>query len=168
MIRTKLGLFILPCCLHLTAFAQPEFEGCAEVPEIQHTVREVRTTAYSHGEADHIRYGRKNALGSRLKFGRVRSAAADWSRYPVGTKFRIIGQEDVLYVVDDYGRALVGKNTIDLYKPTMSQMRRWGARNVEIEIVEWGCFEESLRILKPRARKAAHVRRMVWKLQEQV
>ena len=100
-----------------------------------------------------------------MKFGAVRSAAADWSRYPLGTKFKIIGKEDTLYVVDDYGRALVGKDVIDLYKPTQRQMRQWGARYVEIEIVEWGCFEESLRVLKPRARYAAHVRRMVRQLQ---
>ena len=75
---------------------------------------------------------------------------------------------DILYVVDDYGSALVGKETIDLYKPTMSSMRKWGMRHVEIEIVKWGCLIESLRILKPRATKARHVRRMVWAIQKRI
>ncbi len=135
------------------------------VEEVSSEVLEIRTTAYSHTEADHLKYGRKNAIGGRLKFGTVRSAAADWSRYPLGTKFKIIGKEDTLYVVDDYGRALVGKDVIDLYKPTQRQMRQWGVRHVEIEIVEWGSFEESLRVLKPRVRYASHVRRMVRQLQ---
>ena len=151
-----------------TAIARTEFEGCAAVEEIEIELRTVRTTAYSHGEADHLKYGRKNAIGKPLKYGRVRSAAADWSRFPLGTKFRLTDEPDTLYVVDDYGSALVGKETIDLYKPTMRAMRKWGTQRVDIEIIEWGSLEESLRILKPRAKKASHVRRMVWALQRQV
>ncbi len=150
------------------ANAQTETSGCASVPEIETEMRTVRTTAYSHGEADHLKYGRKNAIGTPLKYGRIRSAAADWSRFPLGTKFRLLDDPQTLYVIDDYGRALVGKETIDLYKPTLSAMRKWGARHVEIEIVEWGCLQESLRILKPRARKAAHVRRMVSAIEKQI
>ncbi len=41
----------------------------------------VRTTAYCHTEADHIVYGAKSAVGTPLRFGTVRSAAADWSRF---------------------------------------------------------------------------------------
>lgn len=120
----------------------------------------VRTTAYTHNEADHVRYGKKNAIGTRLRFGKVRSAAADWSRYPVGTVFRIKGQPGITYEVDDYGSALVGTGTIDLYKPTFSAMNRWGVRHVEIEVVKWGSFERSLKILNPR-RKWSHIRKMV-------
>lgn len=151
-----------------TSAAQTEIPGCASVDEIEIETRTVRTTAYSHGEADHIKYGRKNAIGTRLKYGRIRSAAADWSRFPLGTKFRLLNDPDTLYVVDDYGRALVGKETIDLYKPTLQAMRRWGARFVDIEIVKWGCFKESLRILKPRVGKAAHVRRMVSSIEKRI
>ncbi len=39
--------------------------------------RRVRTTAYSHGEAAHLVYGRKNAIGKPLRYGKIRSAAAD-------------------------------------------------------------------------------------------
>lgn len=125
----------------------------------------VRTTAYTHNEADHLKYGRKTALGTRLRYGKVRSAAADWSRYPVGTQFRIKDQPGILYEVDDYGGALVGTGTVDLYKPTFSAMNRWGVRHVDIEVIKWGSFAKSLHILKPRT-KYSHIRRMVNSIQK--
>ena len=79
-------------------------------------ITSVRTTAYTHSESDHIIYGARTAVGTNLKYGNVRSAAADWSVFPVGTIFQIEGLPYV-YQVDDYGSALVGTNTIDLYKP---------------------------------------------------
>jgi hypothetical protein len=66
--------------------------------------------------------------------------------------------------VDDYGSALVGTGTIDLYKPTTSAMNQWGTRKVNIRILKWGSFVRSLAILKPRAYKASHVREMVSRL----
>jgi len=65
------------------------------------------------------------------------------------------------YVIDDYGSALVGKDTIDLYQPTSRSMNQWGVRHVEIEVLEWGSFEESLEVLVPRLGKAAHIAKMV-------
>jgi len=124
----------------------------------------VRTTAYCHDEDDHIVYGTQNAVGSTLKFGNIRSAAADWSRYPVGTLFRIANQPDVIYEVDDYGSALVGTGTIDIYKPSRSQMNDWGVRHVDIEVVKWGSYQRSMAIMKDRMRWP-HVRRMVEDIQ---
>jgi 3D (Asp-Asp-Asp) domain-containing protein len=125
----------------------------------------VKTTAYSTSPADNGIYGSKNALGTKLKSGSVTSAAADWSRYPVGTRFRVIetGRE---YVIDDYGSALVGTGTIDLFKTSDAQVDRWGVRRVTIEIIEWGSPERSLRILKERGRMR-HIREMVQALQDQ-
>jgi 3D (Asp-Asp-Asp) domain-containing protein len=125
----------------------------------------VKTTAYSSSVEDNGNYGPINALGKPLKSGRVTSAAADWSRYPVGTRFRIVetGQE---YIVDDYGSALVGTGTIDLYKASDAQVDRWGVRRVTIEILEWGSPGRSLEILKDRG-KMRHVREMVQSLREQ-
>lgn len=120
----------------------------------------VRTTAYCHNESDHIVYGLKNAVGTNLKFGSVRSAAADWSRFPVGTRFRIVGQPNVVYEVDDYGSALVGTGTIDLYKPSRSLMDAWGVRHVDIEVVKWGSFERSMELMRDRT-KWHHVRAMM-------
>ncbi|MBB5033655.1 3D domain-containing protein [Prosthecobacter vanneervenii] len=120
----------------------------------------VRTTAYTHSESDHIAYGVKSALGTDLRFGTVRSAAADWSRYPVGTVFRISGQPGIVYVVDDYGSALVGTGTIDLYKPSRSMMNNWGVRHVDIEVIQWGSFEKSMELMRDRT-KWRHVRAMM-------
>lgn len=120
----------------------------------------VRTTAYTHSESDHIEYGARSAAGTGLKYGRIRSAAADWSIYPVGTVFQIDGDPS-LYIVDDYGSALVGTGTIDLYKPSASSMDKWGTRRVNIRIIRWGSYAKSLEILKPRQNKAPHIREMV-------
>lgn len=122
--------------------------------------RVVRTTAYTHTEADHLAYSNKNATGTPLQYGdRVRSAAADWSFYPVGTVFRISGLP-YLYVIDDYGSALTVSGTIDIYTPTKGLMKEWGRREVEITVVRWGSFDRSAQILATRTRHD-HCRRML-------
>ena len=93
----------------------------------------------------------------------VRSAAADWSVFPLGTVFKIEG-EPYLYQVDDYGSALVGTNTIDLYKPSRSAMNAWGSKNVNIEVLKWGSFSKSLAIMKPRL-KYPHIKQMVQRIE---
>ena len=128
-------------------------------------ISSVRTTAYTHTESDHIVYGKATAIGSDLKFGRVRSAAADWSVYPVGTIFQIEGTP-YIYQVDDYGSALVGTNTIDLYKPSKTEMNQWGVRNVNIRVLRWGSFSKSLSILKPRSHWE-HVDKMAGRIEKQ-
>jgi len=120
--------------------------------------RLVRATAYYHGEADHIQYGKKSAYGTELRAGRVRSAAADWSRYPVGTVFKIKGLPHT-FVIDDYGSALVGTNTVDIYMTSRRDMDRWGVRHIQIEILRMGCFDTSHRILSQRV-KHPHCRQM--------
>lgn len=123
-------------------------------------MQKVRTTAYTHSE----RGGKHNAVGKRLSSRRVISAASDWSRFPLGTRFRIVGTTQE-YIIDDYGTALVGTNTIDLYKPSRLEMKRWGVRHVDIDILEWGSPEESLKVLGPRARHRP-VRQMISGLQK--
>ncbi len=122
----------------------------------------VRTTAYTHSEAG----GRKNGLDGRLRFGGdVYSAAADWSWMPLGTRFRLCSSGRT-YVVEDYGTALVGRRTIDLYMSTRRAMNAWGVKKVEIEILEWGSQVMSLKLLEGRM-KNAHVRKMVFALRRQ-
>jgi 3D (Asp-Asp-Asp) domain-containing protein len=120
----------------------------------------VRTTAYTRAE----RGGRHNAIGMRLSSRHVMSAASDWSRFPLGTRFRIVDTKEE-YVIDDYGTALVGTGTIDLYKSTRLEMRRWGVRNVDIDILEWGSSQRSLQVLQPR-KKHRQVRQMIAGLQK--
>lgn len=122
--------------------------------------RAVRTTAYSHEENEVGAPWRKNAIGTYLKYGNVRSAAADWSRYPVGTKFKIKGLPHT-YIVDDYGSALVGTNTIDIYHPNLTTMRLWGTRPAEISVIQWGDWERTLNILAGRTHYP-HTRQMYY------
>ena len=128
----------------------------------------VRTTAYSHLQADSLPYGKKSAAGTDLKYGStVRSAAADWSKYPVGTRFKIEGLP-YEYVVDDYGSALSGTETIDIYKPNLEGIGDWGVRNVPIRVLEWGSYEKSREILDSRkhVRHAHHVREMLSEIEK--
>lgn len=122
----------------------------------------VRTTAYTAAEPG----GAHSACGELLHFGgstNTYSAAADWSWLPLGTRFKM-PTTGRTYIVEDYGSALVGKQTIDLFMPSRSEMNSWGCRNVDIEILEWGSSIMSLRMLEPRQRNE-HVRRMVAALQ---
>ena len=93
----------------------------------------------------------------------IGSAAADWSRWPAGTVFRLLstGQN---YRVEDYGWALSGRNTIDLYMSNQREMNSWGARQETIEIVKWGDPQESLQFLR-RHQDYRHIKRMVLELE---
>jgi 3D (Asp-Asp-Asp) domain-containing protein len=207
---------------HTTAL--PKYEP----PLAKRDFQNVRTTAYTHTESDHLPFGNHNALGGRLhaatgairraeytpravavngddpadyrhasysgaaleKFSlketkttkvvktkhgtkkvvvtrkpQIGSAAADWSRWPAGTVFRLISTGQV-FRVDDYGWALAGRNTIDLYMPSRSSMNSWGAREENIQILQWGDPNESLRLLQAHT-GYRHIRRMVLELQGQ-
>jgi len=154
----------LVCCLLLVGCASGGGLPKYERPIARKPVQQVRTTAYTHTEADHLRHGRKTALGTTLKSGSITSAAADWSRWPVGSMFRI-RETGQIYVVDDYGRALAGTNTIDLYKTSRSAMNRWGVRHVTIENLRGGDVDRSLAILRQRS-KYKHVRRMIDQIED--
>jgi 3D (Asp-Asp-Asp) domain-containing protein len=125
----------------------------------------VTATAYSSGAKCNGAWAHRNAIGGRLKSGAVNSAATDWSRIPLGTKFRVV-ETGKVYVVDDYGSAMVGKDKVDLFHTSYRDVYRWGVRQVTLEIIEWGCPDKSLAVLKPRTR-APHVRRMVESLKLQ-
>jgi len=164
--RTFLTVF---CCSTAGILLLAEASAGEAKPVIKPLAkRTIKTTAYTHSEADHIKYSCKSALGTPLKYGKKCSAAADWSKYPVGTQFRISDNPEVTYEIDDYGSALVGKEIIDLYKPTKKAMNAWGARHVKLEILKWGDYEKSLKILKPRAGRADHVKEMVKKLERRL
>ncbi|HEY1581833.1 MAG TPA: hypothetical protein VGF73_01900 [Chthoniobacterales bacterium] len=178
-----------------------------EPPLARTNFQQVRTTAYTHTEADHEQYGNRTALGGVLHaapeasvpralpvaqeqifrgpengYQRVAyiarpqpflqdnfsrqiygSAAADWARWPAGTIFRVVSTGQ-LYRVEDYGWALAGRNTIDLYMATPRDMDSWGARQELIQVVQWGDPEESLRHLASHT-KYRHIKRMVLELE---
>jgi 3D (Asp-Asp-Asp) domain-containing protein len=155
----------MPKCLNLAVAASTcLIVGCAtqsktNLSSARH-IPNVRTTAYTHSEGS----GHHNAIGTNLSGRHVMSAASDWSRYPLGTRFRVASTNEE-YVIDDYGWALVGTDTIDLYKPTRLEMKHWGVRHVDIDILEWGSEEQSLKVLAPRC-KHRRVQQMVTALQK--
>jgi len=156
----------MPRCLNLTVAGVVAcfVVGCATQSKPTLTsgrrIPNVHTTAYTHSEGG----GCHNALGEYLSGRHVMSAASDWSRFPLGTRFRIADTNEE-YVIDDYGTALIGTDTIDLYKPSRLDMKRWGVRHVDIDILQWGSEEQSLKVLAPRCKNHC-VQRMVASLQQ--
>ena len=55
-------------------------------------------------------------------------------------------------MVEDYGSALAGTNTIDIYKPSLYSMRNWGTRHTEINVIQLVYYERSDRMIKVRVR----------------
>ena len=226
-----IALIFLSAC-GTTQHPLPAYESPLAKTDFQH----VRTTAYTHTEADHREYSNHNALGGELHAAgppihraeavaratlayevpraipvdetssyssqlqpfsmeetsgsrritrttkrvtkttrgakravaasrppQIGSSAADWSRWPAGTVFRLIstGQN---YRVEDYGWALAGRNTIDLYMPNQREMNSWGARQETIQVLQWGDPQESLQFLS-RHQDYKHIRRMVLELE---
>ena len=145
----------LPGCVH----SLPPYEK----PLRHENIQKVRTTAYTATERDHRRYGQCSALGTPLKHGCINSAAADWSRWPAGTRFRIRATGEI-FVIDDYGWALAGTNTIDLYKPTYASMKAWGVRRVTIDVLEWGNpWTSYLRMIPVKGYR--HIHRMLHEIE---
>jgi len=220
------ALFLSAC--GTTPHALPPYEP----PLARNDFQQVRTTAYTHTEADHRAFSNHNALGGELHAAgpaihraeyvprpisladvnevqrisnsgielqpfsmdeprrtkvvtattrvartgwRVKrasavdrpppvgSAAADWSRWPMGTTFRLLSTGQI-YRVEDYGWALSGRNTIDLYMASQRDMNAWGARQEPIQILQWGDPQESLRRLQSHT-DYRHIKRMVLELE---
>ena len=229
LLAVFIALILLTACGTTHHSALPTYEAPLAKTDFQH----VRTTAYTHTEADHRQYSNRNALGGELraagpaihraevvarptlayevpraipvdengsyspplqrfsmeerrtvtrtakrpakptrnvkravavsKLPQIGSAAADWSRWPAGTVFRLLstGQN---YRVEDYGWALSGRNTIDLYMANQREMNTWGARPETIEVLKWGDPQESLQFLR-RHQDYRHIKRMVLELE---
>ena len=229
LLAVFIALILLTACGTTHHHALPAYEPPLAKADFQH----VRTTAYTHTEADHRQYSNRNALGGELRAAdpaihraevvaratlayeapraipvdesgsyspplqrfsmearrtvtrtakrpakptrnvaravavskppQIGSAAADWSRWPAGTVFRLLstGQN---YRVEDYGWALSGRNTIDLYMANQREMNTWGARPETIEVLKWGDPQESLQFLR-RHQDYRHIKRMVLEIE---
>ena len=228
-----IAIILLSACETTTTStrALPAYESPLAKTDFQN----VRTTAYTHSEADHTQYGSRNALGGELhaagpaihraenvrragtisdsddvdvinisntdaklqpfsmqekkatrattttrvtktttvrgakraaavsKPSKIGSAAADWGRWPMGTTFRLLSTGQT-YRVEDYGWALSGRNTIDLYMSNRRDMNTWGSRQEPIQILRWGDPQQSLQVLQSHA-DHKHIKRMVLELQ---
>jgi len=143
--------------------AIPVNETASHSPQLQpFSMEETRTVTRTSKRAAKTPRSVKRAVAvSRPP--QIGSAAADWSRWPAGTVFRLLstGQS---YRVEDYGWALSGRNTIDLYMANQREMNSWGARQEAIEILQWGDPQESLQFLR-RHQDYRHIKRMVFELE---
>jgi 3D (Asp-Asp-Asp) domain-containing protein len=152
--------------------AIPVYEVPRAVPVDETAEPEVRRASYSPSLQPFSMSERRTTTTIRTRAGRSRSAppipvvgsaAADWSRWPAGTTFRLLSTGQ-MYRVDDYGWALSGRNTIDLYMANEREMNSWGAREETIQILQWGDPGESLRFLAPH-QDYRHIKRMVLELE---
>ena len=120
-----------------------------------------KASAYSSGAADNAQWAGRTAIGTALRSGAITSCASDWSKFPLGTKFRVV-ETGKIYQVDDYGSAMVGKMKVDLFTPSTKAMDSWGVRNITMEILEWGDRKKSLALLLGRsAQRYSHIRKMI-------
>lgn len=237
----RLALAVLAVFIVIILFTSCETTGTRALPPYEPPLtrtefQNVRTTAYTHTEADHTQYGARNALGGELhaagpaihraenvsralgvsdsddseiirvsnsgpalqpfsleetrttthvttttrttrvtktsrvvrrtvavrRTPKIGSAAADWSRWPMGTTFRLLSTGQI-YRVEDYGWALSGRNTIDLYMANQRDMNSWGARQEPIQILRWGDSQQSLQFLQSH-QDYKHIKRMVLEL----
>lgn len=110
----------------------------------------VTVTAYAGAASDPSQSG-LTACGTRYSRGAVSSAAADWARWPAGTRFRVLATGEI-YEVDDYTDNVVGTNTILLFKPSVANPV---PRQVTIEILSWGSPSESAAILRQQRSSTA-------------
>jgi 3D (Asp-Asp-Asp) domain-containing protein len=151
--------------------AIPVYEVPRAIPVEDTAETEVRRVSYSpRSQPFSMSERRKTTIGTRRGRSKVPppvpmigSAAADWSRWPAGTTFRLLSTGQI-YRVDDYGWALSGRNTIDLYMANQREMNSWGAREETIQILQWGDPRESLGLLA-RHQDFRHIKRMVLELE---
>jgi 3D (Asp-Asp-Asp) domain-containing protein len=143
--------------------AVPVDETASHSPQLQpFSMEETRTVTRTSKRAPKTPRSVKRAVAiSRPP--QIGSAAADWSRWPAGTVLRLLSTGQC-YRVEDYGWALSGRNTIDLYMANQREMNSWGAREETIEILQWGDPEESLQFLR-RHQDYKHIKRMVFELE---
>jgi 3D (Asp-Asp-Asp) domain-containing protein len=155
------------------ARAIPLYEVPRAIPVDETAQREVRRASYSPKLQPFSMSERRTTKTTRTRKGRSKSsararlipgsAAADWSRWPAGTVFRLLSTGQT-YRVEDYGWALSGRNTIDLYMANRRDMNYWGAREEPIQILQWGDPQESLRFLRSH-QNYKHIKRMVLELE---
>ena len=153
--------------------AVPVYDVPRAIPVDETGETEARRVSYSPKLQPFSTSERRTTRGSKTRKGRSTSsrqaplfpgsAAADWSRWPAGTVFRLLSTGQT-YRVEDYGWALSGRNTIDLYMANRRDMNSWGARDEPIQILQWGDPQESLQFLRSH-QNYKHIKRMVLELE---
>jgi 3D (Asp-Asp-Asp) domain-containing protein len=156
VVRRAIPAYEVPRAIPVDETADTDVRRASYSPQLQPFSMSERRTATTV----RTRKGRSTSPSAgRLVYG---SAAADWSRWPAGTTFRLLSTGQI-YRVEDYGWALSGRNTIDLYMANSRDMNSWGARQETIQVVQWGDPQQSLQFLQ-RHQDYKHIKRMVLEL----
>jgi 3D (Asp-Asp-Asp) domain-containing protein len=157
VVRRAIPAYEVPRAIPVDETADTDVRRASYSPQLQpFSMSERRTTTTVR-----TRNGRSTSPSAgRLVYG---SAAADWSRWPAGTIFRLLSTGQI-YRVEDYGWALSGRNTIDLYMANSRDMNSWGAREEAIQVVQWGDPQQSLQFLQSH-QDYKHIKRMVLELE---
>ena len=146
----------VPRAIPVDETAETEVRRASYSPHLQpFSMAETRTTTTVRTTR-----GRSRSSSVPLIYG---SAAADWSRWPAGTVFRLLSTGQI-YRVEDYGWALSGRNTIDLYMANQREMNSWGAREETIQVLQWGDPQRSLQFLRSH-QNYSHIKRMMLELE---
>ena len=117
----------IPACSRDLALSKPAVAGANVLPLASApTSRTFEATAYS--------IEGKTAAGGRAREGIV---AADPKVLPLGTRIRVRDAEgyDGVYVVSDTGRTIDGQE-IDIYLANDSEAKRFGRKQVQVEIID--------------------------------
>ena len=155
VVRRAIPAYEVPRAIPVDETAETEVRRASYSPQLQpFSMSERRTTTTVRTTR-----GRSRSSSAPLIYG---SAAADWSRWPAGTVFRLLSTGQI-YRVEDYGWALSGRNTIDLYMANSRDMNSWGAREETIQVVQWGDPQQSLQFLQSH-QDYKHIKRMVLEL----
>jgi len=156
VVRRAIPAYEVPRAIPVDETAETEVRRASYSPQLQpFSMSERRTTTTVRTTR-----GRSRSSSAPLIYG---SAAADWSRWPAGTVFRLLSTGQI-YRVEDYGWALSGRNTIDLYMANQREMNSWGAREETIQVVQWGDPQRSLQFLRSH-QDYRHIKRMVLELE---
>lgn len=108
----------------------PSLPTIPDKPFVVHSTMTVRASAYTSTVAECDSDPFTTASGAKVKDGIIAM-----NGIPFGTKIRIRGQGDKIYVVQDRMNAKWGNHRIDIWMPDRHQALEWGVRTVTIDIV---------------------------------
>lgn len=148
-----------------TEIKQPRIEfGKTVIAKEGAILHGVTTSAYTHSEDP--RWRKWTAINGTVQYNNWKnpnnpiSCAANWAKYPPGTKFQIDGK---YYEVHDYGSFTSDyPYRIDLYVPSKKAVNTWWLKKKDVTVVEMGDFNKARQILsEPARQKFPFVRKML-------
>lgn len=115
----------------LVVVAPPAFAQEAPAPtDVVAAPVDAVVTGYATG-GDGGAVGAVTASGTRVHWG---TAAADWRVYPLGTRLKVEGFPDDVFVVEDTGGGLKGQ-IVDIWFPDLAQAEAFGTHHAKVTVL---------------------------------